>query len=125
VERAARIGDGWMGAGTPDHFGEMAAKLDAAWDKAGRSGKPRKAALGYFSLGPQAKENARGYGRAYYAWLGREIEEVLTSLVATSEDMVQGYLKSFAEAGCDELLLLPCSTGVEQVDLLASAAGLG
>lgn len=126
LERAARIGDGWiMGGGTPDQFGVMAAKLDAAWDKAGRSGKPRKAALGYFSLGPQAKQNAQSYGRAYYAFLGKEIEEMLTSMVATSEDMVQGYMKSFAEAGCDELILFPSSTGVEQVDLLASAAGLG
>jgi alkanesulfonate monooxygenase SsuD/methylene tetrahydromethanopterin reductase-like flavin-dependent oxidoreductase (luciferase family) len=47
-ERAARYGDGWiMGGGTPDQFRDGAAKMDAAWQAAGREGAPRKLALGY------------------------------------------------------------------------------
>src|SRR4051795_331989 len=50
-ERAARYGDGWvMGGGAPDQFAEGAAKLNAAWQAAGREGTPRKMALAYFAL---------------------------------------------------------------------------
>src|SRR4051812_14477576 len=41
-ERATKHGDGWiMGGGAPDQFKEGAAKLDAAWQAAGREGRPR------------------------------------------------------------------------------------
>jgi hypothetical protein len=36
--------------------------------------------------------------------------------------MVKGYAQAFEEAGCEELIFLPCATEPEQVDLLADAA---
>jgi hypothetical protein len=38
---------------------------------------------------------------------------------------VRQYIQVFSDAGCDELVLFPCSPDPEQVDLLADAAGLG
>ena len=43
--------------------------------------------------------------------------------MATDEETVNGYLAAFEDAGCDELVLFPCTSDVEQVDLLAEAAG--
>jgi alkanesulfonate monooxygenase SsuD/methylene tetrahydromethanopterin reductase-like flavin-dependent oxidoreductase (luciferase family) len=120
-ERAARHADGWiMGGGAPDQFREGAAKLDAAWRAAGRDGSPRTAALSYFALGDAAREAAEAYLGDYYAFLGDYAQNVASS-AATDEDTVRAYVDGFAAAGCDELILFPCSTDPGQVDLLAGA----
>jgi hypothetical protein len=51
------------------------------------------------------------------------LADAIASSVATDEGTVQSYLSAFEEAGCDELVLFPCATEVEQVDLLADAVG--
>lgn len=123
--RAARFGEGWVAGGAPpDEYGGMVERLNAAWSAAGREGEPRKLALAYFSLGDRAEENARGYLMDYYAWLGEETAGYIASSAATGADTVQQYLSAFEGAGADELLLFPCSSDPDQVDLLAEAAGL-
>jgi alkanesulfonate monooxygenase SsuD/methylene tetrahydromethanopterin reductase-like flavin-dependent oxidoreductase (luciferase family) len=125
ARRAARFGDGWIApGGPPEQFKGMPDKVDAAWAEAGRPGKPRKAALAYFSLGPRAEENANTYLHHYYAWLGDEVAGMIVGGAAISEQMVKAYVQAFDDSGCDELFMFPCSTDVEQVDLLAEAAGL-
>lgn len=123
--RAARFGDGWIAGGAPpDQFAAMAAKLDAAWAEAGRDGAPRKLALGYFSLGPDAEANADAYLRGYYAWLGEETAGYIAGAAAKDADTVKRYLAAFEEGGCEELILFPSASDPAQVDLLADAAGL-
>jgi alkanesulfonate monooxygenase SsuD/methylene tetrahydromethanopterin reductase-like flavin-dependent oxidoreductase (luciferase family) len=119
--RAAQFGDGWIAGGVPpDVFAQLSAAVDQAWAQAGREGSPRKLALAYFSLGPKARENADWYLHDYYAWLGDFADQIAQS-AAVSEEMVKGYVAAFREKGCDELILFPCSTDVEQVELLAGA----
>ena len=121
--RAARHGDGWIfGGGTPDQFRGGVAKLHAAWDAAGRDGAPRTLALAYFALGDGARAAADGYLRDYYAFLGAYADMVAGS-AAVDVDTVRQYVAAFAEAGCDELLLMPCDPDPAQVDLLADALG--
>ena len=120
-ERAARHADGWiMGGGTPDNFRDGAAKLDAAWRAAGRDGTPRTGSLAYFALGGGAVEAAQSYLGDYYGFLG-EYAQNIASTAATDEDTVRGYVQGFEAAGCDELILFPCSTDPDQVDRLADA----
>ena len=120
-ERAARFGEGWIqGGGSPDQFKEGVAKLDAAWRSAGREGEPRKMALAYFSLGPDAEQAADRYLHDYYAFLG-EIADMIAGSAATDADTVKQYVDAFAQAGCDELIFFPSSADPEQVDLLADA----
>jgi alkanesulfonate monooxygenase SsuD/methylene tetrahydromethanopterin reductase-like flavin-dependent oxidoreductase (luciferase family) len=122
-ERMARYGDGWiMHSATPATFPDPAKQADEAWERAGRNGKPRKASLAYYSLGPDAKAQAEvGLGH-YDAWLGEYAAQVVQG-AATSPGMVQRYVEGFAEAGCDELIFFPSSKDPEQVDLLAEAVG--
>ena len=40
---------------------------------------------------------------------------------ATDAETVKGYVQGFADAGCDELILIPCDPDPAQVDLLADA----
>jgi alkanesulfonate monooxygenase SsuD/methylene tetrahydromethanopterin reductase-like flavin-dependent oxidoreductase (luciferase family) len=124
-ERAARIGDGWTQGGSgPDAFTEDKKKLDEAWKKHGREGKPRTMALVYFSLGPDAEENARRSLLSYYAWLGDEAAEGIAGSAAKDADTVEGFISNFEQGGCDELIFFPCSSNPDQVGLLAEAAGL-
>ena len=49
---------------------------------------------------------------------------MIASSAATDASTVQQYLSAYEGAGCDELILFPSSPEVEQVGLLAEAAGL-
>ena len=118
--RVARVGDGWiMGGGTPDMFTQAAAAVDQAWQDEGRAGRPRKLSLAYFALGPGARALADGYLGHYYAFLGDIAGH--HGRRAVSPEMVQGYAAAFEQAGCDELILVPASSSLEQVGLLAEA----
>ena len=120
--RAAQHGDGWiMGGGTPGMLAEGREKALAAWKEAGRHGEPRTMALAYYSLGPDAAENAQRELGTYYAFLGGYADQIVAS-AAKDGDTVKGYIQGFSEAGCDELVFFPCSPEAEQVELLASAA---
>jgi alkanesulfonate monooxygenase SsuD/methylene tetrahydromethanopterin reductase-like flavin-dependent oxidoreductase (luciferase family) len=125
-ERVAKYGVGWlMAALPPDQFAANAPKVDAAWERAGREGKPRKASITYFALGPNAHAEAEKDLKHYYAWLGDEIAGMIAGGAATSEDAVRSVAAAFEDAGCDELVFIPASSDPEQADLLAGAVGLG
>jgi alkanesulfonate monooxygenase SsuD/methylene tetrahydromethanopterin reductase-like flavin-dependent oxidoreductase (luciferase family) len=118
--RAAEYGDGWiMGGGNPSNFADAVQKLEQAWSAAGRTETPRKASLTYFSLGPDADKNAEWYLGDYYGWLGEEVTSAIAQGAARDEETVAQRVAAFEEAGCDELILFPCSSDPEQVDLLA------
>jgi alkanesulfonate monooxygenase SsuD/methylene tetrahydromethanopterin reductase-like flavin-dependent oxidoreductase (luciferase family) len=119
--RAAQYGSGWiMGGGTPDAFRETLPKVEAAWSEAGRDGKPRTMALGYYSLGPRAEENANEKLAHYYAWLGEYAQNIADG-AAKDADTVKGYLAAFEEAGCDEFIFFPSDSNPEQVGFLREA----
>ena len=120
-ERAAAYADGWiMGSGTPDQLRAGLAKLRAAWEAAGRTDRPRTAALAYFALGDGAREAADAYLLHYYGWLG-EYARMVADKTAIDAETVRQYVAGFVDAGCDELVLYPTSAEADQVDLLADA----
>lgn len=124
-DRAARWADGWIAGGTPpEMFAESARAVRAAWSDAGRDGEPRLPGLGYFALGETGEADAQRYLGDYYAFLGEEMAGYIVGAAAKDAETVQGYLQAFTDAGCDELVLFPCSSDPAQVDLLADAAGL-
>jgi alkanesulfonate monooxygenase SsuD/methylene tetrahydromethanopterin reductase-like flavin-dependent oxidoreductase (luciferase family) len=125
LERAAEHGHGWtQGGATPDAFKESVDTLQDAWDRKGREGEPYGMALAYYSLGPDAQKNAEHDLKDYYAWLGEETAQAIVDGAAKDADTVKQYIAGFEAAGCDELILFPCSPETEQVTLLAEAAGL-
>jgi alkanesulfonate monooxygenase SsuD/methylene tetrahydromethanopterin reductase-like flavin-dependent oxidoreductase (luciferase family) len=121
-KRAAKYGDGYISGGAPpDAVAESKRKMKAAWADAGREGTPYVGALAYFSLGDRAEEDARAYLGDYYAWLGEETAGQIVAGAAKDAETINAYLRAFEEAGVDELILFPCSSDPEQVDLLADA----
>src|SRR5262249_3314578 len=118
--RVARYADGYVhGGGPPRAFARMADKARAAWLDAGRPGGPRLWAQGYFAVGDEATV-ARGQAamRHYYAFTGPFAEKIVAGLLTTPQALAQ-FVRGYAEAGCDELVLLPAVADLAQVERLA------
>jgi len=109
-----------MGGGTPDMFARAAADVEAAWQEAGRPGKPRKLSLAYFALGTEARNHADNYLLQYYNWLG-DVARQIAAGAAVSAEMAKDYAAAFASAGCDELIFVPTTASPDQISLLAEA----
>jgi alkanesulfonate monooxygenase SsuD/methylene tetrahydromethanopterin reductase-like flavin-dependent oxidoreductase (luciferase family) len=124
--RAAKYGSaGWIGGGAPpDAVAEALGQVKEAWAAAGRDGEPVIMALAYFALGSDPEGDANRYLKNYYAFLGEETAGYIAGSAAKDAETVKGYLGAYEAAGCDELILFPCSNDPAQVDLLADAAGL-
>lgn len=121
IGRAAASGAGWIsGSSGVGMFRKGAQALQAAWTRNGRTGRPRLYALAYFSLGDQAAELADRYLRDYYGFAPPYAQAVLNA-AAVGTDAVRRAVHEFAEAGCDELILAPCSAHPDQVKLLSEA----
>jgi alkanesulfonate monooxygenase SsuD/methylene tetrahydromethanopterin reductase-like flavin-dependent oxidoreductase (luciferase family) len=117
--RMVSHGAGWIaGGGGSAMFAQTVESVRKAWKDGGRTGEPRLAALGYYALGPDADALAAGYLRDYYAFAGEYVDMVVSG-AAKSEAAVQGEIKGFADAGCDELILFPCSPDTDQLKRLA------
>ncbi len=121
--RAARYADGFMhNGGPPRLFAQAAEKARAAWIDAGRPGKPRLWAMGYFALGQQYHEPGKDYLRHYYAFTGPFAERIAEGLLTTPQ-AVAAFVRGYAEAGCDELVLFPTAADIDEIDRLADVIG--
>jgi alkanesulfonate monooxygenase SsuD/methylene tetrahydromethanopterin reductase-like flavin-dependent oxidoreductase (luciferase family) len=123
VRRTVSHGAGWIaGGGGVAMFNHGAAAVRSAWAEAGRAGAPRLAALGYYALGPDAQALASDYLHNYYGFLGDYAEQVVGGAL-TSEAAVRAAVAEFEQAGCDELVLFPCSADLDQLNRLADLVG--
>jgi len=117
--RAARHADGYVhGGGPPRAFASAAERARAAWVDAGRPGEPQLWGQSYFSLAdPDAGAD---YLRHYYAFTGPFAARVAAGLL-DSPKAVREQVAGYAEAGCDELVLLPATSDPSELDRLADA----
>ena len=117
--RAARHADGYVhGGGPPRAFGGAAERARSAWADAGRPGAPQLWGQSYFSLAdPDAGAD---YLRHYYAFTGPFAARVAAGLL-DSPKAVREQVAGYAEAGCDELVLLPATSDPSELDRLADA----
>ena len=117
--RMARFADGYVhGGGPPRAFARAADHARAAWEDHGRPGVPQLWGQSYFALGAETHERARDYMRDYYAFTGPFVDKIVEGLLL-SPQKIAGQVRGYAEAGCDELVLLPAVADLEQVDRLA------
>jgi alkanesulfonate monooxygenase SsuD/methylene tetrahydromethanopterin reductase-like flavin-dependent oxidoreductase (luciferase family) len=117
--RAAAFGDGWV---APFFGFEMLVdgvrSVREAWSDAGRSDRPRVVAERYYCLGAGAGEIADEYLLHYY---GEQYFAPARADTLTTRDHLRTEIRRLSDAGCDDLLLFPCSGDLEQVALLAEA----
>jgi alkanesulfonate monooxygenase SsuD/methylene tetrahydromethanopterin reductase-like flavin-dependent oxidoreductase (luciferase family) len=119
VERTVRYAEGWTsGGGGPAMAAPMIEKVRAAWQKAGREGEPRIAALVYFGLGDD--DASRASLRRYYGFLGDWVDAIVESAVRTPQ-AAKDIARDFAGVGVTELVFDPTIGTLDQVDRLADA----
>lgn len=119
--RVAQRGTPWIAAGgMGDVFRTGVADVTKEWAAAGRDGRPRTYALGYFALGEDARPAADRYLRDYYGFLGPGADVVAAGALVTAEEVAR-RVNDLADADCDELILFPCQPEPHQVALLADA----
>lgn len=120
-ERMARYSDGYAhGGGPPRAFASAATRARAAWRDLDRPGRPLLWGQAYFALGDPGR--GTDYLRDYYAFTGPFAERIAAANLITASaiaDLVRGY----RDAGCDELVLLPTVSDVDEVDRLAEVVG--
>jgi alkanesulfonate monooxygenase SsuD/methylene tetrahydromethanopterin reductase-like flavin-dependent oxidoreductase (luciferase family) len=123
--RVARYAAGYVhGGGPPRAFARAADTARAAWVDAGRHDRPVLWGQSYFALGEDAVERGRGYMLDYYAFTGPFAEQIAEGLL-TNPQQIASQVRGYAEAGCDDLVLLPAVNDPQQVERLADVvAGL-
>lgn len=123
ADRAFRWDGGFtVGGAPPEMAAGMVETFRATYDEMGGAGNPRVVCLTYFGLGETEEESIRQL-RAYYSFMAERAEWVAKS-AARSADEVRARIDAFGEIGADELIFTPSVPDVDQVDLLADAAGL-
>jgi alkanesulfonate monooxygenase SsuD/methylene tetrahydromethanopterin reductase-like flavin-dependent oxidoreductase (luciferase family) len=121
--RLVRYADGYVhGGGPPKTFARSAEKARTAWLDAGRPGQPRLWAMGYFALGGDAAETGADYLREYYAFTSPFAEKIAAGLLTTPQAIAQ-FIRGYADAGCDELVLFPTVPELAQLHRLAEIVG--
>lgn len=115
LARTARLADGWIsGGGGVDMFAGGVQALRAAWREAGREGAPRIVSLTYFALGSGAEELANGYLSDYYGFAPPYAQLVLRN-AAVGEARLRETLARLTDIGCDEVILAPCGSSLDQL----------
>lgn len=123
LARMARYGDGFMHGGGPARaFAGAVAKALAAWTDLGRPGRPILWGMGYFALGDGSAEAGAQYLRHYYAFTGPFADKIAAGNL-TSPGAITDFIRGYQDAGCDELVLFPTVSSIEQVDRLAQVIG--
>ena len=118
VRRVAQYGVGYtLGGGTPESLAGMMERVNQAWQAAGREGKPKFWALGYFAFGDEVAAEAQDNIEGYYGEFGKR---VWARAVKTRDD-ARARVKMFDEVGCDEYIFFMTAPSVEQAERLAEA----
>lgn len=120
INRAARFGDGFIFGAPPASL--MADRIPAIRAAAAEAGKPDFPVAGLVyvlpDLGPAARDEGEGLLLRYYGALARPWDDLVVGGDAAS---LRAGVARYADAGLDVLHLVPVTTDVRAVDLLADA----
>lgn len=121
LARAAKWADGLFTHNTVNKnypgFGKYADNVRSLWRDAGREQAPYITSCFWYALGPNGKKQLEDYIRSYMAILGPQaIDYALSNQVVYDEASLINALDTFEEQGCDELILVPSSAEVSELD---------
>jgi hypothetical protein len=91
-----------------------------AWGAARRSGAPRFVAGFWYALGNEAPELVRRFVGRYLAYFGRDVAaRMAKSVRTTSPQQVSDTLRALQDLGTDEVIPVPVSADLDQLERLA------
>lgn len=110
--------------GESDQVKQMFELAEQAWEDAGRDERPRRVAGLWYSLAANAESRLRAYVRQYLRYLGDELAcSIAETMTRNTPKAVTRAIEAIEAIGCDELILVPATAGVEEAtraaDLLA------
>jgi alkanesulfonate monooxygenase SsuD/methylene tetrahydromethanopterin reductase-like flavin-dependent oxidoreductase (luciferase family) len=125
LRRAAHWADGVAGfslAGDPEQVARSFEAADEAWREAGRRDRPRRVSSFWYALGDGARERLRSYAVDYLGIFGAPTARALAeTLRVDSAEVLRDTVAAIAEAGCDELMLVPTSADPAELDRTLAA----
>ncbi len=123
LRRAAKHGRAWIApGGSVAGFPGLVSRAREVFASEGRAADPpRLVSLAFVAPGEERLAKGARYIRSYYSHVGPKAEFLAKSLIS-SEDQLREIVAGYAGAGCDELILFPCTGDPEQVDELAKVA---
>jgi alkanesulfonate monooxygenase SsuD/methylene tetrahydromethanopterin reductase-like flavin-dependent oxidoreductase (luciferase family) len=125
MARTATWADGIAGfdlAPDPEGVDGLFRRAEAAWVEAGRTDRPWLATSTWFALGPGAEERLHGYAFNYLSNFGDRTASSLAKLCRLSDPgVLRETIAAIGETGCDELILVPTTDDVSEIDRLLAA----
>jgi len=127
IERAALVGDAWMGAGgsSTAEFGHSVPLLRAALEQAGRDPARFPISKRVFLSVHERPEIARAEVDRWYREVYHNPKGVESAGVHGTPEQVKAQLEELIAMGATHLLLNPVARYEEQLDALAKIVGLG
>ena len=123
LARAALWADGVSGfalSADPTETSKMFRDTEAAWEAVGRVDRPRLVTGVFVALGADAQATLQSFAEAYLRVFGPEIATMLARMMPVhSESALRQAIAGMADAGCDELILVPASSDPELIDRIA------
>lgn len=114
MRRVARYGAGFMGTVVdPGTASQIYGQTLAAWQAAGREGRPRFVMGLYYALGPGADERGRAYLNDYYAFEPSMAPLIAGSILATPA-AIREATRAYGDVGVDEISFWPTVADLDQ-----------
>jgi alkanesulfonate monooxygenase SsuD/methylene tetrahydromethanopterin reductase-like flavin-dependent oxidoreductase (luciferase family) len=123
LARAAKWADGWQGAIMSVDPRTLRLEVErhlSAWDAAGRSDRPYLMNSLWYALGEDAEQNLSS-AAAHYLGVPPESPSPFGSLPVHSPDGVKMAVDNCQAAGFDQLMFIPITDDLHQLDLLEQA----
>jgi alkanesulfonate monooxygenase SsuD/methylene tetrahydromethanopterin reductase-like flavin-dependent oxidoreductase (luciferase family) len=121
LARSSRWADGYVGftpAANPAELSAVVGTVRQAWRDAQRIEKPYLITSFWFSLGPDAVERQRAYVADYMAYDTARQPVMREAATITSPDAVRAAIDAAGEAGFDEVMFIPTTSDVDELDRL-------
>jgi alkanesulfonate monooxygenase SsuD/methylene tetrahydromethanopterin reductase-like flavin-dependent oxidoreductase (luciferase family) len=127
IRRAARWADGVCGFSFQPSAEEVAAGFEAArhaWREVGRAKPPRLVTSCWFALDPDGRAAMDAYVGRYLGIFGSDLAaEMARQCTTTSAAALSRVIREIADAGADELILVPTTGDPDCVDRVADLIG--
>lgn len=130
MARAAQWASGVDDATTVTHvdadaFAGSVQRIRDAWTAAGRTEAPHISASLWYSLGDDAEERLKDYAYRYLRVINDDFAKYMAGQAnCFTEQALRDAVKNLADAGCDELFLVPTTADVRSLDATREALGV-
>jgi alkanesulfonate monooxygenase SsuD/methylene tetrahydromethanopterin reductase-like flavin-dependent oxidoreductase (luciferase family) len=123
ITRASRWADGVYGFtmnGNPAPVAEWFRLADSAWEAAERTQRPRRVSGFWYSLAADADARLKQYVYEYLEVLSANAARSISAgMTMSAPDAIRKGLDAIEELGCEELLLVPATADLSEVERIA------